>query len=158
MELVTTYLCKTSDIGVHSNVFGGRLISIIDESSAAYAAQICDTPRMVTIKISELLFEKPIKVNNIIKVYAEVLKFGTTSITLYVEVRKHNVYTGQQDIAMKTEIKFVRIDDEGKPIPIPNYVKDRYYNRVESFNKGLISIEEREIEVKQFKNSFNEQN
>lgn len=158
MELVTTYLCKTSDIGVHSNVFGGRLISIIDESSAAYAAQICDTPRMVTIKISELLFEKPIKVNNIIKVYAEVLKFGTTSITLYVEVRKHNVYTGQQDIAMKTEIKFVRIDDEGKPIPIPNYVKDRYYNRVKSFDKGLISIEEREIEVKQFKNSFNEQN
>ena len=59
MELVTTYLCKTSDIGVHSNVFGGRLISIIDESSAAYAAQICDTPRMVTLKISELLFEKP---------------------------------------------------------------------------------------------------
>lgn len=158
MELVTTYLCKTSDIGVHSNVFGGRLISIIDESSAAYAAQICDTPRMVTIKISELLFEKPIKVNNIIKVYAKVLKFGNTSITLYVEVRKHNVYTGHQEIAMKTEIKFVRIDDEGKPIPIPSYVKDRYYNRVKNFEKGLLSIEEREIEEKEIKNSFNERN
>ncbi len=158
MELVTTYLCKTSDIGVHSNVFGGRLISIIDESSAAYAAQVCDTPRMVTIKISELLFEKAIKVNNIIKVYAKVLKFGNTSITLYVEVRKHNVYTGHQEIAMKTEIKFVRIDDEGRPIPIPNYVKERYYDRVKNFDKGLLSIEEREIEEKTIKKSFNEQN
>jgi len=158
MELVTTYLCKTSDIGVHSNVFGGRLISIIDESSAAYAAQICDTPRMVTIKISELLFEKAIKVNNIIKVYAKVLKFGNTSITLYVEVRKHNVYTGHQEMAMKTEIKFVRIDDEGKPIPIPNYVKERYNDRVKTFDKGLLSIEEREIEEKTIKKSFNEQN
>lgn len=148
MELVTTYLCKTSDIGVHSNVFGGRLISIIDESSAAYAAQICDTPRMVTLKISELLFEKPIKVNNIIKVYAKVLKFGNTSITLYVEVRKHNVYTGNQEIAMKTELKFVRIDDEGRPIPIPNYIKERYYDRLKVFNKGLLSIEERDIELK----------
>lgn len=147
MELVTTYLCKTSDIGVHSNVFGGRLISIIDESSAAYAAQICDTPRMVTLKISELLFEKPIKVNNIIKVYAKVLKFGNTSITLYVEVRKHNVYTGHQEIAMKTELKFVRIDDEGRPIPIPNYIKERYYDRLKIFNKGLLSIEERDVEL-----------
>lgn len=158
MELVTTYLCKTSDIGVHSNVFGGRLISIIDESSAAYAAQVCDTPRMVTIKISELLFEKPIKVNNIIKVYAKVLDFGNTSITLYVEVRKHNVYTGNQEIAMKTEIKFVRIDDEGKPIPIPNYVKERYYSRIAVFDKGLLSIEEREIEEKEIKKVFNERN
>ena len=158
MELVTTYLCKTSDIGVHSNVFGGRLISIIDESSAAYAAQVCDTPRMVTIKISELLFEKPIKVNNIIKVYAKVLDFGNTSVTLYVEVRKHNVYTGNQEIAMKTEIKFVRIDDEGKPIPIPNYVKERYYSRIDIFNKGLLSIEEREIEEKEIKKVFNERN
>ena len=147
MELVTTYLCKTSDIGVHSNVFGGRLISIIDESSAAYAAQICDTPRMVTLKISELLFEKPIKVNNIIKVYAKVLEFGNTSITLYVEVRKHNVYTGHQEIAMKTELKFVRIDDEGRPIPIPNYIKERYYDRLKIFNKGLLSIEERDVEL-----------
>jgi len=158
MELVTTYLCKTSDIGVHSNVFGGRLISIIDESSAAYAAQVCDTPRMVTIKISELLFEKPIKVNNIIKVYAKVLDFGNTSVTLYVEVRKHNVYTGNQEIAMKTEIKFVRIDDEGKPIPIPNYVKERYYSRIAVFDKGLLSIEEREIEEKEIKKVFNERN
>lgn len=155
MELVTTYLCKTSDIGVHNNVFGGKLISIIDESSAAYAAQICDTPRMVTLKISELLFEKPVKVNNIIKVYAKVLNFGNTSVTLYVEVRKHNVYTGHQEMAMKTEIKFVRIDDEGKPIPIPDYVKERYYSRVQEFDKGLLSSEEREKEEELYKKSFN---
>ena len=42
MELVTTYVCKTSDIGVHSNMFGGNLLSLIDQSSGAYAAQICD--------------------------------------------------------------------------------------------------------------------
>jgi hypothetical protein len=61
-------------------------------------------------------------------------------------------------MAMKTEIKFVRIDDEGKPIPIPNYVKERYNDRVKTFGKGLLSIEEREIEEKTIKKSFNEQN
>ena len=50
----------SSDIGVHGNLFGGTMMSWIDEAGAAYASQICDTPRMVTVKISELLFKKPI--------------------------------------------------------------------------------------------------
>lgn len=143
MELVSTYICKTSDIGVHSNMFGGALVSLIDQSSGAYASQICDTPRMVTISISEMLFKKPIKVGNIIKIYAKVVNFGNTSVTLYIELRKHNVYTGEQDIAMSTTIKFVRIDDEGNALPISDRVKTRYYDRVEKFGKGLLSMEEK---------------
>ena len=147
MELVTTYLCKTSDIGVHSNMFGGNLVSLIDQSSAAYAAQICDSPRMVTLSISEMFFKKPIKVGNIIKIYANVVKFGNTSITLYIELRKHNVYTGEQEVAMSTTIVFVRIDDEGRPIPISEKVKDRYFSRVNKFGKGLLSMEEKKTET-----------
>jgi len=148
MELVTTHICKTSDLGIHSNMFGGELISLIDLSSGAYASQICDTPRMVTLKISELLFNKPIKVGNIIKIYCKVLSFGKTSIKLNVELRKHNVYTGEQEIAMSCEIIFVRIDEEGNSIPISKRVKDRYSSRLERFGKGLLCMEEREIEEK----------
>ena len=56
MELITTYICKTSDLGVHGNMFGGTMVSIIDDAAASYAAQICDTPRIVTIKIDELVY------------------------------------------------------------------------------------------------------
>jgi acyl-CoA thioesterase YciA len=143
MELVSTYICKTSDIGVHSNMFGGVLVSLIDECGGAYASQICDTPRMVTISISEMLFKKPIKVGNIIKVYAKVLNFGNTSVTLYMELRKHNVYTGEQETSTSTEIKFVRIDDEGNALPISERVKTRYNDRVKKFGKGLLSMEEK---------------
>ena len=143
MELVSTYICKTSDIGVHSNMFGGSLVSLIDECGGAYASQICDTPRMVTISISEMLFKKPIKVGNIIKVYAKVLNFGNTSVTLYMELRKHNVYTGEQETSTSTEIKFVRIDDEGNALPISERVKTRYNDRVKKFGKGLLSMEEK---------------
>ena len=126
MELITTYICKTSDLGVHGNMFGGTLVSIIDDAGASYASQICDTPRMVTIKIDEFIFKKPIKVGNLIKVYGEVRDFGTTSVTLYLEVRRHNVYTGDQDVVTQTNIKFVRIDEEGNAIPISERVKLRY--------------------------------
>ena len=146
MELVTTNICRASDIGVHSNMFGGEMMSIIDLTSAAYAAQICDSPRMVTIKIDELVFKNPVKVGNIIKAYATVKEFGNASITLYVEVRKHNVYTGKQDVVVHTNIKFVHIDEEGNPIPISSRVKKRYADRMTKYGKGLLSFEELENE------------
>jgi acyl-CoA thioesterase YciA len=75
MELISTYICKTGDIGVHSNMFGGHIMSLIDGAAAAYTCQICDTLRIVTIKIDELIFKKPIKAGNIVKVYGEVKEF-----------------------------------------------------------------------------------
>ena len=145
MELITTYICKTSDLGVHGNMFGGTLVSIIDDAGASYASQICDTPRMVTIKIDEFIFKKPIKVGNLIKVYGEVRDFGTTSVTLYLEVRRHNVYTGDQDVVTQTNIKFVRIDEEGNAIPISERVKVRYSERIKQFGKGLLSNSEKKV-------------
>jgi acyl-CoA thioesterase YciA len=144
MELITTTIMKKSDEGVHGNVFGGTLMSLIDDSAASYAAQICDTPRIVTIKIDELLFKSPVKVGSLLKVYGRVEKFGTTSIKLYVEVRKHNVHTGKQEAVTQTFITFVRIDGDGKAIPIYEHVKVRYYDRIKKYGKGLLSLEEKD--------------
>ena len=142
MELITTYICKKGDIGFHDNMFGGTLVSLIDDASASYAAQICDTPRVVTIMIDQLFFKKPVKVNNLLKIYGKVLEFGKTSLSLYIEVRKHNVYTGTQEIVTYTNIKFVRIDEDGNSIPISNKVKQRYFDRIQKYNKGLLTPEE----------------
>jgi hypothetical protein len=43
MELISTYICKQGDIGVHNNMFGGIILGLIDDAAAGYAAQICDT-------------------------------------------------------------------------------------------------------------------
>jgi acyl-CoA thioesterase YciA len=142
MELISTYICKKGDIGVHDNMFGGLILSVIDDASASYASQICDTQRVVTLKIDELIFAKPVKVGNILKVYGEVQTFGTTSVTLYIEVRKHNVYTGLQTVVTHTNIKFVRIDDEGTPLAISERVKERYAERMKEYGRALLTPEE----------------
>jgi acyl-CoA thioesterase YciA len=139
LELISTHICKASDIGIFGNMFGGTMMSLVDEASAAYACQICDTPRMVTIKVDELVFKKPVKLGNVVKIYGEVKEFGNTSITLYIEVRKHSVYNGKQDVVTHTNIKFVRIDEEGSPLIISDRVKVRYYDRLKEFGKGLLT-------------------
>jgi acyl-CoA thioesterase YciA len=143
MELITTYICKKGDIGVHDNMFGGTIMSLIDDAAASYTSQICDTQRVVTLKIDELIFKKPVKVGSILKLYGEVVSFGNTSVTIYIEVRKHNVYTGAQETVTHTKIIFVRIDDEGKPLPIHQYVKDRYWERKKQYGKGLLNPDEK---------------
>lgn len=148
MELITTKICMALDIGIHGNLFGGNMMCFLDEAAAAYACQICDSPRMVTKKIEEVVFENPVKVGNIIKIYGEVDKIGNTSITLRLEARKHNVYTGQQKIVCSTRMVFVRIDDEGTPVPISERVKIRYDERVRKYGKGLLNPEELDKERK----------
>ena len=143
MEHITTFLVKASDIGLSNNMFGGVILSLIDESAVSYAMQICDTPRMVTVKIDELVFKKAVKVGNLLKVYGNVIEFGTTSVSIYIEVRKHNVYNGKQETVTHTNIKFVRIDDEGNPLAISERIKTRYSERLKKYGRGLLSFEEK---------------
>jgi len=126
MELISTHLVKKSDLGTHQNLCGGKLMAWIDAAAAAYAMQVCDTPRMVTVKIDECVFKKPAKEGQLIKMYGEVESIGITSLTLYMEARSHNVYSGNQTIILSTKIKFVRIDETGDPIPISQRVKNKY--------------------------------
>ena len=126
MELLNTHPIKKSDLGFHGNLFGGKLLSWIDASAASFAMQVCDTPRMVTVKMDECCFERPAKEGQLLKIYGSVEKIGTTSITMRMEARSHSVYTGKQNIILSTKIKFVRIDEGGEPVPISERVKIKY--------------------------------
>jgi len=126
VELISTHPIKKSDLGFHANLFGGKLLAWLDASAAAYAMQVCDTPRMVTVMIDKCEFKKAAKEGQMIKMYGKVREIGNTSITLYMEARSHNVYSGKQTPILSTNIKFVRIDENNDPIPISERVKDKF--------------------------------
>jgi len=125
-QLISTHPIKKSDLGFHGNLFGGKLLAWLDAAGAAFAAQVCDTPRMVTIKIDECIFKKASKEGQLLKIYGKVYEFGTTSVTLLLECRSHNVYTGRQSSVLTTNIKFVRVDESGDPIPVSERVKNKF--------------------------------
>ena len=128
MELISTHFVKTQDVGYHGNLFGGVMLAWLDEAAAAYAAQVADSPRMVTKHIAGLTFEKPASPGQIIKIYGEVEKVGKTSLTLIMEARRHSVYNGTQRTVVSTQMTFVRIDGDGEAIPIGEKVRQRHRN------------------------------
>ena len=102
------------------------MLAWLDEAAAAFAAQVADTPRMVTKHIAALTFEKPVRPGQIIKIYGEVDRIGKTSLTLNMEARRHSVYNGTQRIVVSTQMTFVRIDGDGEAVPISERVRLKY--------------------------------
>ena len=126
MQLISTHPIKKSDLGFHANLFGGKLLAWLDAAGAALAMEVADSPRMVTIKIDECLFKRPAKEGQLLKIYGKVHEIGNTSLTLYLEARAHNVYSGSQAVILSTKIKFVRIDENNEPIPISDRVRGKF--------------------------------
>ena len=126
MNLISTHVCKTQNVGFHGNLFGGVMLSWLDEAGAAFAAEMCGTPRMVTVKISEVIFRKPVRPGQIIKIYGEVARFGNSSVTIKLEARRHSPYNASQKIVCTTDMTFVRIDGDGEPVPINELVKKSF--------------------------------
>ena len=123
VELISTHVCKESNVGFHGNLFGGVMLAWLDESAAAYVCQMCDTPRMVTVKVAEVQFRKPVRPGQIIKIYGELTAIGECSATVSLEARRHSPYNGSQKVVLTTEMTFVRIDGDGEPVPIGDHVK-----------------------------------
>jgi acyl-CoA hydrolase len=83
---------------------------------------------MVTVSIDKCVFEKPSKEGQLLKIFSRPEELGNTSVTLYIEARAHNVYTGKQTVVLKTNMKFVQIDEEGHPIPLGDKARKRISN------------------------------
>ena len=123
MDLLSTHPVKKSDLGFHGNLFGGKLLSWLDAAVAAYAMEKCRSQNMITIAIDECVFKKPAKEKQLVKIYAEINRIGNTSATFRVEARAYNVFRGDEAVLLATNMTFVRVDEEGVPIPISEQVK-----------------------------------
>jgi len=132
MKIISTHICKGQNIGVHGNLFGGVMLSWLDEAGAAFTAQVCGSPRMVTKCISQVVFQRPVRPGQIIKIYGDVVKIGSTSITVKLEARRHSVVNGSQRQVCAVEMTFVRIDGDGEPVPIINIKKEYVDKRIKS--------------------------
>ncbi len=80
---------------------------------------------MVTIKMAEVHFRKPVRPGQIIKIYGELKNIGTCSATVSLEARRHSPYNGSQRTVLTTEMTFVRVDGDGEAVPIGDHVKKK---------------------------------
>ncbi|HMS15741.1 MAG TPA: acyl-CoA thioesterase [Planctomycetota bacterium] len=107
-----------SDTNVHGTIFGGVILSHIDQAGAI-AARAYTRERVVTVAIKEVEFHKPVYVGDIVSYYAWVTALGTTSITVKVEVmaERYRPY-GRKVEVTAAELVYVSVDDHFEKIPV----------------------------------------
>lgn len=126
MRFHTRKWVKPQDLNPNVSLFGGRLLEWIDEECALYAIIQLENPRVVTKYMSEINFKSSAGQGDIIEIGIDVVKFGTSSLSLRCEVR--NKMTRQTIISID-KIVMVSLDEHGVPAPHGKtkieYVKDR---------------------------------
>ncbi|PTM04733.1 MAG: acyl-CoA thioesterase [Bacteroidetes bacterium] len=126
MNFHTRKWVKPQDLNPNETLFGGRLLSWIDEEAVIYAIVQLENEHVVTKYISEINFISAPRQGDIIELGIEATSFGRTSITMNCIVR--NKLT--RETVLKIEkLVFVNLDKDGEPLPHGkteiSYVKDR---------------------------------
>jgi acyl-CoA thioesterase YciA len=114
MNYRTRKLIKPGDLNARGTLFGGQLLKWIDEEAAIFTICQLGDRNIVTKLMSEIDFVRTANVGDIIEIGMEVVKFGTTSITIKCDVRNKNT---KESIITIEKIVFVLLDENGAPKP-----------------------------------------
>lgn len=126
MELISSHLVKSSDIGLHGNLFGGLMMQYLDEAGAIFAMRTCRSSKMVTKFVANTSFDRPVHVGEVVKIYAEVKCVGTTSITIDLVAKRADIYTPTEETVCSTSKTFVRLAKNGKAREIDSGVRQYF--------------------------------
>jgi acyl-CoA thioesterase YciA len=121
-ELVLRTLAMPADTNPNQDIFGGWLMSQMDIGGSLLAREIA-SGRVVTIAVDGMKFIHSVEVGDIVCCYADLIRIGTTSITLNLEVwikPTSFMERGDNSRVKVTEAVFtyVAIDAEGKKRPV----------------------------------------
>lgn len=137
MQLISTKICKASDIGIHNNLFGGTMLAWLDEAGGTMAAELACTPNMITLKMNEVLFKRPVKVSDHIRIYGQLMKVGKSSLTLSVVARKFCFEKNNEETVCSTTMYFVQIDESGKSSPIRLAIREKLQKIIDHSKKEI---------------------
>lgn len=118
-ELSLRTLAMPADTNPNGDIFGGWLMSQMDIAGSIYAMRHCGG-RVVTVSVDSMVFHSPVHVGDIVCCYSELIKKGTTSLQVKIEVFVVKRYKDERVKVTEGKFTYVRIDEKGKPTPINN--------------------------------------
>lgn len=108
-----------ADTNPQGDIFGGWLMSQMDVAGGVMAHSIA-RGRVVTVGVEAMTFHRPVSVGDVVCCYTEILKTGTTSMTIGVEVWAHREQSAGKKVKVtEGTFTYVAIDDAGNKRPLP---------------------------------------
>jgi acyl-CoA thioesterase YciA len=108
-----------ADLNQHGDVFGGWVMAQVDVAGAIPAMRRA-RGRVATVSVNSFQFRQPVSVGDIVSFYADIVRVGTTSITVRVEVYAERNYAAPIIVKVtEAELTYVAIDAAGMKRQVP---------------------------------------
>lgn len=106
---------------VHTNalggVFGGQIVAWID-LCAAICAQRHAGSLVVTAGIDDLVFERTVKVGQVVRLTAKMTATFRSSMEIFVNVEGEDAVAGEAWPCVSAFVTFVAVDNAMRPVPV----------------------------------------
>lgn len=111
-----------ADTNPHGDIFGGWIMAQMDIAGGILAREITCS-RVVTVAVDSITFIKPVQVGDVVACYGKMVRIGTTSITIDLEVWVKPALDrpGEEVVELrvtKAAFTYVAVDSAGKKQPI----------------------------------------
>lgn len=111
------------DTNNHGNIFGGKVMSYIDDV-AAISAMRHSRKNVVTASTDSVDFLAPVKLGQSICLESYVSWTGRTSMEVFVKVIAEDLMTGNRTLTTTSFLSFVALDEKGNPSEVPQVVPE----------------------------------
>ena len=108
-----------ADINPAGDIFGGWVMAQIDIAGGIPAVRRA-RGRVATVSVNAMQFREPVAVGDLLSFYAEIVKVGTTSITVDVQVYAQRTPENPTVVKVtEAQLTYVATDSRGKKRPLP---------------------------------------
>ena len=113
-----TEIILPEDTNHFGNVWGGRIMALIDKAAAIAAIRHSRT-NVVTASVDSLVFRAPVRLSHILRLYASVNAAFGSSLEVGVKVLSEDPLSGRQAHCCSAYVTMVSLDSNGQPTAVP---------------------------------------
>jgi acyl-CoA thioesterase YciA len=107
-----------ADANHNGDIFGGWIMSQVDVAGGTVAGRVA-RGRVATVAVNSFVFKQPVQIGDVLSFYADVMRIGTTSITVNVEVFAERRPADPKVVKVtEATLTYVAIDQQGMPRPV----------------------------------------
>jgi len=122
-QVTVSQVMMPEDTNPSGNVHGGVVLRILDEAGAV-AAMRHSRLRVVTARLDEMSFVRPVYVGNLLTCKASVNDVGSSSLEVGVRVEAEDLTTGDTWHVASAYLIFVALNAEGQPTTVPRLLAE----------------------------------
>ena len=117
-RVIMTELVIPEDTNSQGNIFGGRVMALIDKAASVVALRHCRS-QVATASVDSLTFLSPIRLGGIVVIEARLNAVFRSSLEVGVRVESEDVLTGERRHTTTAFVTMVSLDASGNPQEAP---------------------------------------